>query len=77
MDLGQGEQPLYEVEVSCGEEKETVRCGARTVELRDWRIYLNGERVFMRGINYLPTDALPGPRRSGCARMPLWCAGPA
>ncbi|HEY6674112.1 MAG TPA: sugar-binding domain-containing protein [Rubrobacteraceae bacterium] len=54
-----GEQPLYEVEVSCGEEKETVRCGARTVELRDWRIYLNGERVFMRGINYLPTDVYP------------------
>ena len=36
-----------------------MRCGARTVELRDWRIYLNGERVFMRGINYLPTDVYP------------------
>jgi len=54
-----GKQPLYEVNVSCGEENETVRCGARTVELRDWRFYLNGERVFLRGINYLPTDVYP------------------
>jgi beta-mannosidase len=54
-----GEQPLYEVDLNCGGEKETVRCGARTVELRDWRFYLNGERVFLRGINYLPTDVYP------------------
>jgi beta-mannosidase len=36
-----------------------VRFGARTVELRDWKVFLNGERQFMRGINYLPTDAYP------------------
>ncbi len=29
------------------------------MELRGWRVYLNGERTFMRGINYLPTDAYP------------------
>jgi beta-mannosidase len=27
------------------------------VELRDWKVYLNGERIFLRGINYLPSDA--------------------
>ena len=36
-----------------------MRFGVRSVELRDWQVYLNGERVFMRGINYLPTDAYP------------------
>ncbi|MBA2714485.1 MAG: hypothetical protein H0U55_13140 [Rubrobacteraceae bacterium] len=29
------------------------------MELRKWQVYLNGERVFMRGINYVPTDAYP------------------
>jgi hypothetical protein len=33
-----------------------VRFGARTVEVRDWKVYLNGEHTFLRGINYLPTD---------------------
>jgi beta-galactosidase/beta-glucuronidase len=33
-----------------------VRFGARTVEVRDWKVYLNGERTFLRGINYVPTD---------------------
>ena len=54
-----GEQPLYELTLSCGGETDSVRFGARTVEMRDWQIYLNGERVFLRGINYLPTDVYP------------------
>ena len=54
-----GEQPLYELALRCGEAEEKVRFGARTVELRDWKIFLNGERIFLRGINYLPTDAYP------------------
>src|SRR5215208_4861856 len=54
-----GEQPLYELVLSC-ERAEMRRCfGARTVELRDWKVYLNGERIFLRGINYLPSDAYP------------------
>ena len=54
-----GEQPLYELTLSCDGETDSTRFGARTVEMRDWQIYLNGERVFLRGINYLPTDVYP------------------
>jgi beta-mannosidase len=45
--------------LGCSESEETVRFGARTVELRDWKVFLNGGRIFLRGINYLPTDAYP------------------
>ena len=54
-----GEQPLYEMLLVCDGQEERVRFGVRSVELRDWKIYLNGERTFMRGINYLPTDVYP------------------
>jgi beta-mannosidase len=54
-----GEQPLYELVLSCDGAEERARFGASTVELRDWIVYLNGERVFLRGINYLPSDAYP------------------
>src|SRR5215210_7246405 len=54
-----GEQPLYELVLSCGGAEDRTRFGASTVELRDWRVYLNGERIFLRGVNYLPSDAYP------------------
>ena len=54
-----GEQPLYELVLDCAGTGQTARFGARTVELRDWNVYLNGERIFLRGINYLPSDAYP------------------
>jgi beta-mannosidase len=54
-----GGQPLYELGLSCDGAEERTRFGARTVELRDWKVYLNGERIFLRGINYLPSDAYP------------------
>jgi beta-mannosidase len=54
-----GEQRLYELVLRCAGVEERVRFGVRSVELRDWQVYLNGERVFMRGVNYLPTDAYP------------------
>jgi beta-mannosidase len=54
-----GEQPLYELVLSCEGAEERARFGASTVELRDWKVYLNGERIFLRGINYLPSDAYP------------------
>jgi beta-mannosidase len=53
------EQALYELVLSCDGAEEQTRFGASTVELRDWKIYLNGERIFLRGINYLPSDAYP------------------
>lgn len=54
-----GEQYLYELVLACDGAEEKARFGARTVELRDWKVYLNGERIFLRGINYLPSDAYP------------------
>jgi beta-mannosidase len=54
-----GEQPLYELVMSCAGAEEWTRFSACTVELRDWKVYLNGERIFLRGINYLPSDAYP------------------
>jgi beta-mannosidase len=54
-----GEQPLYELLLVCGGQEERVRFGVRSVELRNWKIYLNGERTFLRGVNYLPTDVYP------------------
>jgi beta-mannosidase len=54
-----GEQNLYELVLECAGNKERVRFGVKAVELRDWHVCLNGERMFMRGINYLPTDAYP------------------
>jgi beta-mannosidase len=54
-----GEQPLYELLLSCEGAEERSRFGASTVELRDWKVHLNGERIFLRGINYLPSDAYP------------------
>ncbi len=54
-----GEQNLYELVLECGGDEERVRFGIKAVELRDWHVRLNGERMFMRGINYLPTDAYP------------------
>jgi beta-mannosidase len=54
-----GEQHLYQLVLECAGSEERLRFGVRSVELRGWRAYLNGERMFMRGINYLPTDAYP------------------
>ena len=54
-----GEQPLYELVLQCAGTQQRTRFGARTVDLQDWKVYLNGERVFLRGINYLPSDAYP------------------
>jgi len=63
-----GEQCLYELVLECAGNEERVRFGVRSVELRRWRAYLNGERVFMRGINYLPTDAYPARASEGRLR---------
>ena len=54
-----GEQPLYELVFWCAGAEERARFGASTVELRDWKVYLNWERIFLRGINYLPSDVYP------------------
>lgn len=56
---GRGEQPLYELRVRCEGFEEQVRFGVRSVELTGWHSRINGKRLFLRGVNYLPTDAYP------------------
>ncbi|MEM7093462.1 MAG: sugar-binding domain-containing protein [Actinomycetota bacterium] len=59
-----GDQPLYRVTVSVevddsisGIWDRTV--GLRTVEMKNWILSINGERIFARGADLWPTDALP------------------
>ncbi|MGN9763210.1 glycoside hydrolase family 2 protein [Streptomyces sp. SD31] len=69
---GSGEQPLYDVELTLlqGEEALDVwrrRVGFRTVELdrrpdehgTGFTLAVNGERLFARGVNWIPDDVFP------------------
>ena len=69
---GYGEQPLYDVELTLlhGEDALDVwrrRIGFRTVELdrradehgTGFTFAVNGERLFARGVNWIPDDAFP------------------
>uniref|UniRef100_A0AAU3GYA9 beta-mannosidase n=1 Tax=Streptomyces sp. NBC_01401 TaxID=2903854 RepID=A0AAU3GYA9_9ACTN len=57
-----GEQPLYDVTVRLGDEVAwTGRTGFRAVALEReaFRISVNGEPVFVRGVNWIPDDCFP------------------
>ncbi|MFG2798263.1 glycoside hydrolase family 2 protein [Streptomyces pseudovenezuelae] len=69
---GYGEQPLYEVELTLLHEDRPLdvwrrRVGFRTVELdrspdehgSGFTFVLNGERLFARGVNWIPDDVFP------------------
>ncbi|MFD8569039.1 glycoside hydrolase family 2 protein [Streptomyces sp. NPDC059639] len=69
---GHGEQPLYEVELTLSDESGRLdtwqrRVGFRTVELdrgadehgTGFTFVVNGERIFVRGVNWIPDDVLP------------------
>ncbi|MFD9538611.1 glycoside hydrolase family 2 protein [Streptomyces sp. NPDC060022] len=70
---GYGEQALYEAELELLDEDGTVldswqrRIGFRTVALdtspdehgSGFTLVVNGERIFARGVNWIPDDALP------------------
>ena len=56
-----GDQPLYDVAVEVRTEarglsdRRRVHTGLRTVEMRNWITYVNGERLFLKGANLGPT----------------------
>jgi len=55
-----GDQPLYEVTVQVEHDGEVshvrhARTGLRRLELRDWILTVNGERLFVKGTNLAPT----------------------
>ena len=64
---GHGEQPLYDVVVSCDGQTDSRRVGLRKVELltdKDeagsrFAFRINGREIFCRGANWIPADALP------------------
>ncbi|MFI1675685.1 glycoside hydrolase family 2 protein [Streptomyces sp. NPDC020607] len=69
---GYGEQPLYDIELTLLDGDEALdgwrrRVGFRTVELdraadehgTGFTFVVNGERVFVRGVNWIPDDVLP------------------
>jgi beta-mannosidase len=64
---GHGAQPLYELGVAVGEERVGKRIGFRSLEVlleddeqgRGLSFAVNGRRVFCKGANWLPLDALP------------------
>ncbi|SEW45676.1 beta-mannosidase [Cognatiyoonia koreensis] len=65
---GQGDQPLYDLEVTAGPAKTTRRIGLRKMELvtakdeagLSFVVRVNGRDVFCKGANWIPADALPG-----------------
>lgn len=69
---GYGEQPLYDVELTLSHGDEALdawrrRTGFRTVELdtsadahgTGFTLVVNGERLFARGVNWIPDDVFP------------------
>jgi beta-mannosidase len=63
--IGHGDQPLYDVAVSCGDATWGGRVGFRTVSVdtapdehgSPFRIMVNGELVLARGVNWIPDHA--------------------
>jgi beta-mannosidase len=64
---GAGEQPLYDLVVSVGDDTVCKRLGLRTIELINeedaiglsMRFRVNGRDLFMKGADWIPCDALP------------------
>ena len=71
--LGEGEQPLYDVTVTLRDATvrpwtaSTRRVGFRTVEVvqtpddigRSFEVHVNGRRLWVRGVNWIPDDIFP------------------
>ncbi len=65
---GQGDQPLYDLKVTCADDSTTRKIGLRQMELiaeqdeagRSFLFRINGREVFAKGANWIPQDALAG-----------------
>jgi beta-mannosidase len=64
---GHGEQPLYDISVTCDGQTLSRRIGLRTIELltdkdetgNRFAFRVNGAEIFCKGANWIPADALP------------------
>lgn len=65
---GQGDQHLYDLEITFAKAKATRRIGLRDIQLvteKDaiglgFKFRINGRDIFCKGANWIPADALPG-----------------
>lgn len=65
---GQGDQPLYDLNITAGEAQAHRRIGLRQMELvttpdaagLGFKFRVNGRDIFCKGANWIPADALPG-----------------
>ena len=63
---GQGDQPLYDLSVTCGDQVERRRIGLRKIDLitepdkagASFTFRVNGRDIFAKGANWIPADAL-------------------
>jgi beta-mannosidase len=74
-----GDQPLMEVAVDvvvdgAVSDRRQRRTGLRQVAWDDWICTVNGERLFLKGANLLPTDALPAEADAGRIRADVAAA---
>ena len=52
---------LYNLQAKIGSSDElTVRFGIRSVQWENWQLKINDQRTFVRGLNWVPADCLPG-----------------
>ena len=52
---------LYTFQVNAGESDSLQqRFGIRSLAWRDWQLQINGQNTFVRGLNWVPVDSLPG-----------------
>ncbi len=89
-----GRPHLYQVQINLAEpggeplDEVMVRTGIRSVDLQDWQFALNGQREFIRGLNWVPADSFPGrlrhddyarllnlARQSGANLLRVWGGG--
>jgi beta-mannosidase len=89
-----GQPNLYDVDIKLtegdGEPLDTIflRTGIRAVNLESWQFSSNGQREFIRGLNWVPADSFPGrlrrddyakllhlARQSGANLLRVWGGG--
>jgi beta-mannosidase len=61
-----GQPHLYHVKITLTEpegeplDEVVIRTGIRAVDLENWQFTVNGQREFVRGLNWVPADSFPG-----------------
>ena len=89
-----GQPDLYQMQVTLAKpdgktlDEVVIRTGIRSIELDRWQFNVNGQREFIRGLNWVPADSFPGrlrreqysqlltlARESGANLLRVWGGG--